>query len=54
MKDVTKVKNIVNSKKFRHRIIAFFWAKSHTGTLQKCKDNLDWAMKVFDVSWLRP
>lgn len=27
-----------------------FWAKSHTKTLRKCRDDLDWAMKSFDVS----
>lgn len=48
--DIVPIKNLVTSKRKRHKLVGLFWYKSHTATIQKCRDELDWAMKEFDVS----
>lgn len=52
-KEVSKISAVVNSKRKRHKLAAAFWANTHATTLQKCRGDLDWAMKLFDVSTCR-
>lgn len=51
LEQVEKVQAVVKSKRTRHKIKSFFKGASHESTLQKCSDDLDWAIKQFDVSY---
>lgn len=48
--NVTEVRNVINSKRKRDRIRAFFASKWYTRRLKKCKDDLDWAIELFRAS----
>lgn len=48
--EITKIRDIVKSKRKRHKLAAVFMTKAHSATLQKCRADLDWAIKTFDVS----
>lgn len=50
LEEVEKVQAIVYSKRKRDKLRAVIFAKSYTATLAQCRGDLDWAMKVFDVS----
>lgn len=40
----------MKSKRVRRKVAAVFFGDSHSSILQKCSEDLDWAMKEFDVS----
>lgn len=50
LKEVEKVRSIVASKRKRHKLASFFFGEAHTAALKKCRDDLEWAMKEFEVS----
>lgn len=47
---VSRIAKVANSKRKRHRLTAMFWVKSHAAALQSCRDELDWAMNLFNVT----
>lgn len=50
LEEVKKIRSVITSKRKRHKVAAFFMASSHASALQKCNDDLEWAMSEFDVS----
>lgn len=50
LNDVTKIKNVTNSKRKRDKLASFIKSGSYADTLQKCRTDLDWAMREFNVS----
>lgn len=50
LKEVRKIESVTASKRKRHKMAAFFLASSHATALQKCSDELAWAMREFEVS----
>lgn len=50
LKDVAKIQSIVNSGRKRDKLRATVLAGSYKADLKKCYDQLEWAIKEFDVS----
>lgn len=49
LKDVGQVANVVNSRRKQDRLYAQLQRAAHAATLRHCIDELDWAMKSFEV-----
>lgn len=49
-KQVEELSAAVKSKRLRHKMAALLLGNEHAASLQKCFDDLDWAIKEFDVS----
>lgn len=47
---VTAMQDAVKGKRFRRKVAAFFFGNANASKLKECCDDLDWAMKKFNVS----
>lgn len=52
LEQVEKIKTTVKSKRVRRKVAALVFGNVHASALQKCMDDLDWAVKEFSVSHL--
>lgn len=50
VKQVEELQATIKSKRIRRKVAAIFLGNEHAATLQKCYEDLDWAIKEFDVS----
>lgn len=50
MEKVKEVQSNVKSKRLRRKIVAVFFGNANADKLKGCCEDLDWAMKKFDVS----
>lgn len=51
VEEVKKLQASIKSKRFRRKVAAIVFGNTHASTLKKCCEDLDWAMKEFDVSY---
>lgn len=47
---VTAMQNAVKGRRLRRKVAAFIFGNANAAKLKECCDDLDWAMKEFDVS----